>query len=43
MSSTKGYLKEIGFLQYLHFPFKIKKLIKGISSKGLSGVEQFGQ
>jgi len=31
-SSTKGYCQEIGFLQYRHFPFKNKKLNKGIKS-----------
>ena len=28
--SILGYTRDIGFKQYLHFPFRIKKLIKGI-------------
>ena len=42
-SSINGYLKDMVFLQVLHFPPCISQLIKGIFSRQVNLVLHFGQ
>ena len=43
VSSTRGYLEEIDVLQFLHLPFWINQLIRGIFSLQVSWDLHFGQ